>query len=147
MVMQNMLAEMNPDLAAMETETRKRLAAGLYRPDGDVVLPDDMYKHVHVPACHLCGGILKPDVVFFGANLSPENTAKSMALAEEADGLLVVGTTLTVWSSFRIVKNVAARHAKNVLIINRGETRGDSLVSASQRVHAPCSPVLAAAFL
>ncbi len=97
--------------------------------------------------CRTCGGVLKPDVVFFGENVPKERVARAYAMVDEigaADGaLLVAGSSLTVMSGLRFVRH-AAKLGTPVVIVNRGETRGDPL--ATLRVDAGCSetPVLAA---
>jgi len=111
-------------------------------PDGDVEL-DDTDDFV-VPACESCGGILKPDVVFFGENVPPARVQRCYdavdALAPD-DALLVVGSSLTVMSGFRFVRR-AARAGVPVVIVNRGPTRGDEL--ATVKVDAGCSEFLRA---
>ncbi|CAN5356291.1 NAD-dependent protein deacetylase [soil metagenome] len=100
------------------------------RPDGDVDL-DDTADFV-VPGCATCGGLLKPDVVFFGENVPKERVERCYAAVDalsETDGaLLVVGSSLTVMSGFRFVRR-AAKAATPVVIVNRGETRGDDLAT------------------
>ena len=109
------------------------------RPDGDVDL-DDTDDFV-VPTCH-CGGPLKPDVVFFGENVPADRVARCYAAVEELgpDGaLLVAGSSLTVMSGLRFVKR-AALHGTPVVIVNRGETRGDPL--ATYKLEVGCSEFL-----
>ena len=94
-----------------------------------------------VVACEACGGVLKPDVVFFGENVPRERVDLCYALVEEAEALLVAGSSLTVMSGLRFVR-AAHRRGIPVAIVNRGPTRGDDL--ATLRVDAGCTPVLAA---
>jgi NAD-dependent SIR2 family protein deacetylase len=112
------------------------------RPDGDVEL-DDTADFV-VPDCERCGGVLKPDVVFFGENVPPPRVQRCYdavdALAPD-DTLLVVGSSLTVMSGFRFVRR-AARAGVPVVIVNRGPTRGDDL--ATVKLDAGCSEFLGA---
>jgi NAD-dependent SIR2 family protein deacetylase len=112
------------------------------RPDGDVEL-DDTADFV-VPDCSSCGGVLKPDVVFFGENVPAERVRRCYdavdALTPE-DSLLVVGSSLTVMSGFRFVRR-AAKVGVPVVIVNRGATRGDDL--ATLKLHAGCSEFLSA---
>jgi NAD-dependent SIR2 family protein deacetylase len=107
-----------------------RHAAAEIRPDGDVDL-DDTAGFV-VPSCEACGGVLKPDVVFFGENVPAERVRRCYdaveALAVEDGALLAVGTSLTVMSGLRFVK-AAARAGVPVVIANRGPTRGDELAT------------------
>lgn len=75
------------------------------RPDGDVELKD-AGLHFAVPPCDRCGGILKPDVVFFGDSLPPARSQAAVQMAREADLLLVVGSSLMVFSAFRCVSQL-----------------------------------------
>jgi NAD-dependent SIR2 family protein deacetylase len=107
------------------------------RPDGDVALEET--QDFVVPDCEICGGILKPDVVFFGENVPKDRVARCMtavdALAEERGELrgerhegkgvlLVAGSSLAVMSGYRFVRR-AAKAGIPVVIVNRGATRGD----------------------
>ena len=88
---------------------KERSMASL-RPDGDIELQNEAYySDMNIPACDDCGGILKPDVVFFGANVPREVHAQVDALLASSDAVLVVGTSLTVWSAFRVIKAALAR--------------------------------------
>jgi len=111
------------------------------RPDGDVDLEDT--SDFVVPDCAGCGGVLKPDVVFFGENVPAARVQRCYdavdALGPE-DALLVVGSSLTVMSGFRFVRR-AVRAGVPVVIVNRGPTRGDDL--ATVKVDAGCSEFLA----
>src|SRR5205085_8248396 len=91
-------------------------------PDGDTELepPPDF----RVPACRACDGVLKPDVVFFGDNVPRPRVEAAYAVTDAADVLLVVGSSLTVFSGFRFVRRAAER-GQRVAIVNLGETRGD----------------------
>ncbi|WIB58700.1 Sir2 family NAD-dependent protein deacetylase [Curtobacterium sp. MCLR17_007] len=92
------------------------------QPDGDVEITD--VERFVVPACSVCGGVLKPDVVFFGEFVPTEKFAESVSLVADADALLVVGSSLTVNSGVRLVDH-AARRKHPVVIVNRGATRSD----------------------
>lgn len=111
------------------------------RPDGDVDL-DDTAGFV-VPGCEECGGVLKPDVVFFGENVPTERVARCFAaveaLAPSAGALLVAGSSLTVMSGLRFVRRAAALGVP-VVIVNRGTTRGDPLAACT--VPVGCSDFL-----
>jgi NAD-dependent SIR2 family protein deacetylase len=109
----------------------------LANPDGDVEV-DDTAGFV-VPACEVCGGRLKPDVVFFGENVPKPRVERATAALERADALLVVGSSLTVMSGFRFVRQ-AAKAGKPVVIVNRGVTRGDDL--ATLKLDVGCSEFL-----
>ena len=89
-----------------------------------------------VPACTGCGGRLKPHVVFFGENVPKERVQRCYAAIDEADALLVAGSSLTVMSGLRFVR-YAAKAGLPVVIVNRGVTRGDDL--ATVKVEAGCS--------
>jgi NAD-dependent deacetylase sirtuin 4 len=106
-------------------------------PDGDTELepgPDFV-----VPACRACGGILKPDVVFFGDNVPRPRVEAAFAITDAAEVLLVVGSSLTVFSGYRFVLRAAER-GQRIAIVNLGETRGDAL--AHVRVDGPAGTVL-----
>ena len=95
-------------------------------PDGDADLEGIDFSPFNVPACPICGGMLKPDVVFYGESVPRETTAAALAAVESADGVLVAGSSLMVWSSFRLVRAAVARDIE-VAAVNRGRTRGDDL--------------------
>ncbi|MFI8825624.1 NAD-dependent protein deacetylase [Streptomyces sp. NPDC053431] len=99
------------------------VAAGI-NPDGDADLTDEQVADFHVVPCTVCGGILKPDVVFFGESVPPQRVEHCRALVREAASLLVLGSSLTVMSGLRFVRQ-AAEAGKPVFIINRDHTRGD----------------------
>jgi NAD-dependent SIR2 family protein deacetylase len=125
----------NPGYAA-------RHAAAATRPDGDVEL-DDTSDFV-VPGCEACGGVLKPDVVFFGENVPKARVQRCYDAVDAltpADALLVVGSSLTVMSGFRFVRRAVAAGVP-VVIVNRGSTRGDDL--ATVKMDVGCSEFLTA---
>ena len=93
-------------------------------PDGDADISEEAIRHFNVPACERCGGVLKPDVVFFGENVPKERVTHAWRMLEQAEVLLVVGSSLTVFSGYRFVAR-AAKEGKPVVIINAGPTRGD----------------------
>ncbi len=94
-------------------------------PDGDAVLADDLVERFSVANCESCGGVLKPDVVFFGENVPRPRVDECYALVERAGALVVLGSSLTVMSGYRFVRH-AARLAVPVAIVNQGPTRGDA---------------------
>ncbi|MFC8966033.1 NAD-dependent protein deacetylase [Streptomyces sp. NPDC057094] len=98
--------------------------AAMINPDGDADLTDEQVGDFHVVPCTVCGGILKPDVVFFGESVPPPRVEGCRRLVREATSLLVLGSSLTVMSGLRFVRQ-AAQDGKPVLIINRDPTRGD----------------------
>ena len=96
-------------------------------PDGDADIEMD-FSTVEVPLCKACGGILKPHVVFFGDSVERRIVDQISAKVERADGVLVVGSSLMVFSSFRFIRHA---HANNVPVaaLNQGVTRADDLFS------------------
>lgn len=107
-------------------------------PDADAVVGDtDSFRIVD---CPVCGGMLKPDIVYFGESVPKERVERAYALVDDADVLLVAGSSLTVFSGYRFVRHAAARQMP-VAIINRGPTRGDDL--ATVKLDNGCSPMLA----
>jgi NAD-dependent SIR2 family protein deacetylase len=109
------------------------------KPDGDADLADDQIDAFDTVDCEGCGGLLKPDVIFFGENVPRPRVEECYALTERAGALLVLGSSLTVMSGYRFVRH-AARHAIPVTIINRGPTRGDA--DALLTLDAPLGPAL-----
>ncbi|WP_045731698.1 Sir2 family NAD-dependent protein deacetylase [Pseudarthrobacter chlorophenolicus] len=94
-------------------------------PDADATVEDlGLISSFVVAVCPACGGTLKPDFVYFGENVPKDRVERSYAMVDEAAALLVAGSSLTVMSGLRFVRH-AARDGKPVVIINRGETRGD----------------------
>jgi NAD-dependent deacetylase sirtuin 4 len=93
-------------------------------PDGDaeVALQDSF----QIPACRQCGGVLKPSVVFFGDNLHPAVRDKAVHLVQSSGGLLVLASSLTVYSAFRLVR-LAREAGKPVLVANVGQTRAQGM--------------------
>ena len=112
-----------------------------FAPDGDAELRRDAVRDFAVPPCERCGGVLKPAVVFFGESVPRGKVGVAMEELDAADGLLVAGSSLTVWSGFRFVKRAAER-GMPIAIVNIGPTRGDSL--ATLKVEAKCGDVLSA---
>lgn len=138
--LQARLAELNPGFA---DRYAAEVASG---PDGDAHL--ESVEEFRVADCTACGGVLKPDVVFFGENVPPERVAVSNAMVDgllpesgRPGALLVAGTSLAVQSGLRFVRR-AHRLGVPVLIVNRGWTRGDELATA--KVDGGCSEVLSA---
>ncbi|MFV2117102.1 NAD-dependent protein deacetylase [Streptomyces sp. Act-28] len=116
------------------------VAAGI-NPDGDADLTDEQVGDFRVLPCTVCGGVLKPDVVFFGEAVPPQRVEHCRELVREASSLLVLGSSLTVMSGLRFVRQ-AAQAGKPVLIINRDPTRGDR--HALTRVELPLGAALTA---
>ncbi|MFE4465316.1 NAD-dependent protein deacetylase [Oerskovia sp. NPDC056781] len=95
-------------------------------PDADAVI--ESTSHFVPAACEFCGGMLKPEIVYFGENVPRERVERAFALVDAADALLVAGSSLTVLSGLRFVKH-AVKTDKPVVIVNRGVTRGDPLAT------------------
>lgn len=125
------LEQLNPEFTAAS------LTGLEVAPDADAVV--DRTEHFRMVDCPLCRGMLKPDIVYFGENVPRERVDAAFAMLDDADALLVAGSSLTVMSGFRFVRH-AAKRGKSVVIINRGDTRGDDL--ATRKLHAGCSEVL-----
>jgi NAD-dependent SIR2 family protein deacetylase len=100
-------------------------------PDADAVI--ESTSHFVMAACDVCGGVLKPDIVYFGENVPKERVQRAFAMVDDAGALLVAGSSLTVMSGLRFVRH-AARSGKPVVIVNRGETRGDPLATVKVEV-------------
>jgi NAD-dependent deacetylase sirtuin 4 len=110
-------------------------------PDGDADLPDELVAGFTVVACACCGGTLMPDVVFFGGSVPRATLDAAWQLFDRAEVLLVVGSSLSVFSGFRFVRRAAERGVP-VGILNRGPTRGDEY--AAVRVDARAGTALPA---
>jgi NAD+-dependent protein deacetylase sirtuin 4 len=95
-----------------------------YAPDGDADLPTELVDGFQVVGCATCGDVLKPDVVFFGGSVAEPTLADAFALADEGSTLVVVGSSLTVYSGYRFVKHARERGIA-VAVINDGPTRAD----------------------
>lgn len=109
------------------------------RPDGDVDLEDT--DGFMVPPCLRCGGVLKPDVVYFGENVPKSRVQRGYDAVEQAEALLVAGSSLTVLSGFRFARH-AHRLGIPVVIVNRGPTRADDL--ATYKLDSGCAGFLTA---
>jgi NAD-dependent deacetylase sirtuin 4 len=100
----------------------------LLAPDGDAEVEAERIAGFVVPGCLACGGPLKPSVVFFGESVPVPTVRAANALMDTANALLVVGSSLTVFSGLRFVRE-AGRRSWPIAIVNRGQTRGDSLAT------------------
>jgi NAD-dependent SIR2 family protein deacetylase len=99
--------------------------AEIVNPDGDAELPDEIVSRFEVVDCDGCGGMLKPDVIFFGENVPGDRVTECFALVAGASLLLVLGSSLTVQSGYRFVRRATALGIP-VAIVNQGPTRGDA---------------------
>lgn len=132
-VIQLTLVEQNPYLAGVDA---------VQAPDGDTLLDPAFEERFQVPHCPHCGGErMKPDVVFFGENVARPTAAKAMQCIEEAQGLLVVGSSLMAFSAFRLCRAIADE-GKPLIAINLGKTRADELLDL--KIEASCEVLLPA---
>lgn len=114
-----LLSELNP--------TIDRTGEFEFTPDGDAEV--EAAADFQIPGCPNCGGVLKPDVVFFGESVPTATVELAMKKLDEADALLVAGTSLTVNSGLRFARR-AARANKAIVIVNIGNTKADELATA-----------------
>jgi NAD-dependent SIR2 family protein deacetylase len=115
--LQSELVARNPDFLR---------ASAIVKPDGDAELSDVDFRRFEIQACGACGGVLKPDVVFFGENVPAERVTRAMGALERSNLLLIVGTSLMVFSGFRFAR-AAVRFGVPIAVVNRGFTRADEL--------------------
>lgn len=127
---QLLLGALNPDWIGLNA---------LDAPDGDADLDDWNFSQFKVPPCPRCDGMLKPDVVFFGENVPRERVDAGMQALDSARGVLVVGSSLMVFSGYRFI-HAAAKAGKPIAAINMGRTRADPLLSL--KVEQPCAQAL-----
>ena len=97
-------------------------------PDADAVI--EQTSHFVVADCSVCGGMLKPDIVYFGETVPRERVDRAYAMVDAADALLVAGSSLTVQSGLRFVRHAAAT-GKPIVVVNRGATRGDKYAAVT----------------
>ncbi len=129
--MQTLLAACNPLFRSQGSEQSA--------PDGDVLLDDQLASGFLVPPCPDCGGMLKPSVVFFGENVPKPRVQRAFAQLAESRGLLVVGSSLTVFSGYRFCLR-AEQQGLPIALLNRGCTRADAL--AELKLDLGCAEVL-----
>jgi len=143
---QALLLAWNPRFAPVPDEARgaareRTGVDGEVRPDGDVAVaasPDDL----QVPDCRECGGVLKPRVVFFGESVPRSRVEDAFAALDEADALLVVGSSLMVYSGYRFVR-AARERGRPVALVNLGRTRADG--ECCLKLERDCATLLAEA--
>ncbi|THU04578.1 NAD-dependent protein deacetylase [Lampropedia puyangensis] len=129
---QTMLEARNPQWLAAKAASA---------PDGDADLEGVNFSQFSVVPCPICGGIIKPDVVFYGEHVPVERHQQATAALQLAGGLVVLGTSLMVQSSYRYAV-LAAQLGKPIVIINQGLTRADGL--AKSLIPIPVERALAA---
>lgn len=132
MTLAHRLEAANPGFAEDAAATGIEVA-----PDADAVVADT--HRFRMLDCARCGGLLKPDIVYFGENVPRERVAAAFDLVDDAQALLVAGSSLTVMSGLRFARR-AAKNGIPVVIVNRGATRGDDV--ATVRIDAGCSATL-----
>ena len=110
-----------------------------YAPDGDSELSGSDYLDFDVPDCPVCGGIIKPDIVFFGEAVPSERVSVATKKLRQSDALLVVGSSLMVFSGYRFAR-LAQEANIPIIIINRGRTRADDI--AAQKLSGDCAEIL-----
>jgi NAD-dependent SIR2 family protein deacetylase len=119
------------------TERVEAVGGSAVAPDADAVVADTAsFRYLD---CASCGGMLKPDIVYFGESVPKDVVRQAFSLVEDAEALLVAGSSLTVFSGYRFVRHAAALGIP-VAIVNRGPTRGDDL--ATVKVDGGCSELL-----
>ena len=126
-------------LHALNGTFRDAATGATLNPDGDVQLSDELVRSFSIAPCEACGGVLKPDVVFFGESVPKPRVQHCYDLVDAARALLVLGSSLTVMSGLRFVR-YAGRGGKPVVIVNQGATRGDPYAAA--KVSLPLGPAL-----
>ncbi|MFC7675529.1 NAD-dependent deacetylase [Mycolicibacterium sp. GCM10028919] len=118
-------------------ERAERVGGIAVAPDADAFVDDTAsFRFVDCPRC---GGMLKPDIVYFGESVPKPRVARAYSIVDDAEALLVAGSSLTVFSGLRFVRHAAAA-GKPIAILNRGATRGDAF--ASVKVEGGCSELL-----
>jgi NAD-dependent SIR2 family protein deacetylase len=127
---QERLLSLNPTWAQLDAREA---------PDGDADLEARDFSAFNVPPCPFCDGILKPDVVFFGESVPRDRVDQAMEGLRNADAMLVVGSSLMVWSGYRFAQ-AAAEAGKPIAAVNLGRTRADHLLSL--KVSRPCGEAL-----
>jgi NAD-dependent SIR2 family protein deacetylase len=128
--LQQALQALNPDWAALAAATA---------PDGDADLDGMDFSAFRIPACAHCTGLLKPDVVFFGENVPPERVEQTFVQLQRSDAVLVVGSSLMVYSGLRFILR-AADLGLPIAAVNLGQTRAEHLLQL--KVEQPCAAAL-----
>lgn len=116
-VLQKKLEQLNPGINHTSIEAR---------PDGDADMPDTTVEGITVPSCEVCKGTLMPDVVFFGGSIPGARVEQCKQMLEQSNSVLVVGSSLQVYSGYRFCK-WAAKAEKPVFLMNPGQTRADDM--------------------
>lgn len=117
--LQQRIATLNPQLKGLAAEIR---------PDGDAILADEHVEQVRIPECTVCGGVLMPELVFFGGTVPVTRVQYCLDALQRADALLVIGSSLKVYSGFRFCLK-AKKWDKPIALINPGQTRADEIAN------------------
>ena len=133
--LQDILDHMNPNMT---------VTTQMIRPDGDVDLSQEQVDGFNFPSCENCGGILKPDIIFFGDNVPRQIVESVKYNVKHSDSLLVLGSTLTTFSGYRIVLQ-AKNAGLPIAILNIGKTRADNF--ADIKINGRCGDVLSRIFM
>jgi NAD-dependent SIR2 family protein deacetylase len=128
--------ELDGRIRALNPKLSQDLAVE-FSPDGDAEV--EVPKDFRVPSCGICGSHYKPDVVFFGEQVPKERVLRAEAAVASAEAILVAGTSLTVNSGMRLIKQAKARSVP-LVIVNQGETRADSISDA--KLNGSAGPIL-----
>jgi NAD-dependent deacetylase sirtuin 4 len=127
---QKKLSELNPTIQEYSQ---------VIRPDGDIEISQDKIENFQPPFCEHCGGILKPDITFFGDNVPKSRVDSVRQYVNDSDSVLVLGSSLTVFSGYRIILQ-ASEEKKTIGIVNIGPTRADQL--ATLKISTRCGDIL-----
>jgi NAD-dependent SIR2 family protein deacetylase len=117
--LQEQLLELNPGWLTRPVE---------YAPDGDADLSPELVRDFRIVDCPSCGGVLKPHVVFFGEAVPKDRVTLAYEVLDSASALVVVGSSLTVWSGFRFVRHASERGLP-IVVVNLSETRADGMAA------------------
>ena len=148
--MQNRLLDKNPVLQQFEgndapdgdSDARLKHAPGSENfPADDDHLAAQAIENLIIPECRSCGGVLKPDVVFFGENVNRDIVDDAFASLEQAGALLVIGSSLMIYSGYRFARHADSTN-KPIAIVNRGVTRADDI--ATLKILSDCEDALTA---
>lgn len=127
---QQRLLELNPGFERTTVDIR---------PDGDADMPAEYVAQLKVPSCQACSGVLMPTVVFFGGTVDRERVGQVNSAIQQADALMVMGSSLSVYSGFRFCR-LAVAYGKSLYIVNRGLTRADDI--ADIKIEQDCETIL-----
>ena len=127
---QRELEVLNPGMSQISSQSR---------PDGDADIAAALIAQVRIPACALCEGVLMPDVVFFGGTVPKARVQRCMSALSESDALVIIGSSLKVYSGYRFCRR-ASELNKPLILINPGTTRADNL--AERKFTSDCALLL-----